>query len=68
MRAAGRVASDLLPAATSTGGGPAGGRVLTGTRNTVAWASLGHAVAAYDIALTYAQQRTQFGSRSPPSR
>jgi glutaryl-CoA dehydrogenase len=37
------------------------GRVLTGTRNTVAWASLGHAVAAYDIALTYAQQRTQFG-------
>jgi glutaryl-CoA dehydrogenase len=37
------------------------GRVLTGTRNTVAWASLGHAVAAYEIALTYAQQRTQFG-------
>jgi len=37
------------------------GRVLTGTRNTVAWASLGHAVAAYDIALTYAQQRNQFG-------
>jgi glutaryl-CoA dehydrogenase len=37
------------------------GRVLTGTRNTVAWASLGHAVAAYEIALTYAQDRTQFG-------
>jgi glutaryl-CoA dehydrogenase len=37
------------------------GKVLTGTRNTVAWASLGHAVAAYDIALTYAQERTQFG-------
>ena len=32
-----------------------------GTRNTVAWASLGNAVAAYDIALTYAQRRTQFG-------
>ena len=27
----------------------------------MAWASLGHAVAAYEIALTYAQQRTQFG-------
>jgi glutaryl-CoA dehydrogenase len=36
-------------------------KVLKGTRNTVAWASAGHAVAAYDIALTYAQRRTQFG-------
>jgi glutaryl-CoA dehydrogenase len=36
-------------------------RVLMGTRNTVAWASLGNAVAAYDIALTYAQRRIQFG-------
>jgi glutaryl-CoA dehydrogenase len=36
-------------------------KVLAGTRNTVAWASLGHGVAAYDIALNYAQRRTQFG-------
>ena len=35
--------------------------VLAGTRNTVAWASLGHAVAAYEIALTYAKERQQFG-------
>jgi len=35
--------------------------VLKGTRNTVAWASAGHGVAAYDIALNYAQRRTQFG-------
>jgi glutaryl-CoA dehydrogenase len=37
------------------------GRVLTATRGTVAWAALGHAVAAYDAALTYTRQRTQFG-------
>jgi glutaryl-CoA dehydrogenase len=37
------------------------GRVLTTTRSTVAWAALGHAVAAYDAALTYTRQRTQFG-------
>jgi glutaryl-CoA dehydrogenase len=37
------------------------GRVLTGTRNTVAWGSLGHAVAAYEIALAYAKERQQFG-------
>ncbi len=36
-------------------------RVLKGTRNTVAWGSAGHGVAAYDIALNYAQRRTQFG-------
>ena len=36
-------------------------RVLAGTRNAVAWAALGHAVAAYDTALTYTKQRTQFG-------
>jgi glutaryl-CoA dehydrogenase len=36
-------------------------KVLMGTRNTVAWASLGNAVSAYDIALTYAQRRIQFG-------
>jgi glutaryl-CoA dehydrogenase len=37
------------------------GKVLAGTRNSVAWASAGHAVAAYDIALNYAQRRKQFG-------
>jgi len=36
-------------------------KVLMGTRNAVAWSSTGHAVAAYEIALTYAQRRTQFG-------
>ena len=36
-------------------------KVLMGTRNTVAWASTGNAVSAYDIALTYAQGRIQFG-------
>jgi glutaryl-CoA dehydrogenase len=37
------------------------GRVLAGTRSTCAWAGLGHAVAAYDTALTYAKRREQFG-------
>jgi glutaryl-CoA dehydrogenase len=37
------------------------GRVLTATRSTAAWAALGHAVAAYDAALTYTKQRIQFG-------
>jgi glutaryl-CoA dehydrogenase len=37
------------------------GRVLVDTRSTCAWAALGHAVAAYDTALTYARQREQFG-------
>src|SRR6185312_1645397 len=36
-------------------------RVLVTTRVTCAWAALGHAVAAYDIALTYAKRRKQFG-------
>jgi glutaryl-CoA dehydrogenase len=36
-------------------------RILAGTRNTCAWAALGHAVAAYDTALTYAKRREQFG-------
>jgi glutaryl-CoA dehydrogenase len=36
-------------------------KVLAGTRNTVAWGSLGHGVAAYDVALNYAQRRIQFG-------
>ena len=35
--------------------------MLKGTRNTVAWGSAGHAVAAYGIALNHAQRRTQFG-------
>ncbi|HEV3129652.1 MAG TPA: acyl-CoA dehydrogenase family protein, partial [Solirubrobacteraceae bacterium] len=36
-------------------------RVLAGTRSTCAWAALGHAVAAYDTALTYVKRRHQFG-------
>ena len=35
--------------------------VLAGTRNTVAWGALGHAVAAYDAARSYCGQRVQFG-------
>jgi glutaryl-CoA dehydrogenase len=37
------------------------GRVLAATRSTCAWAALGHAVASYDAALSYAKQREQFG-------
>jgi glutaryl-CoA dehydrogenase len=37
------------------------GRVLVTTRGTCAWGALGHAVAAYDIALTYVKRRHQFG-------
>ena len=37
------------------------GRVLVTTRTTCAWGALGHAVAAYDAALTYSKQREQFG-------
>ena len=37
------------------------GRVLTATRGGAAWEALGHAVAAYEIALDYAQHREQFG-------
>jgi glutaryl-CoA dehydrogenase len=36
-------------------------RVLAGTRQAVAWAALGHATAAYDIAMAYCRQRRQFG-------
>jgi len=36
-------------------------RVLAGTRNAVAWGALGHATAAYEIALRYCTERTQFG-------
>lgn len=35
--------------------------VLVSTRNTCAWAALGHATAAYEIARQYAGQREQFG-------
>jgi glutaryl-CoA dehydrogenase len=37
------------------------GRVLASTRAACAWMALGHAVSAYDSALTYARQRSQFG-------
>ena len=37
------------------------GRVLAGTRQAVAWAALGHATAAYEIAMAYCGQRRQFG-------
>jgi glutaryl-CoA dehydrogenase len=37
------------------------GRVLAATRGTVAWSALGHAVAAYDAARSYCEQRVQFG-------
>jgi glutaryl-CoA dehydrogenase len=36
-------------------------RVLARTRGSAAWESLGHAIAAYDIALNYAKTRHQFG-------
>jgi glutaryl-CoA dehydrogenase len=36
-------------------------RVLAGTRNAVAWGALGHATAAYEIAVQYCTERTQFG-------
>jgi len=37
------------------------GRVLSTTRNSVAWGALGHATAAYEVALDYCTQREQFG-------
>jgi glutaryl-CoA dehydrogenase len=36
-------------------------RVLTATRSGVAWEAVGHAIAGYEIALTYAKERIQFG-------
>lgn len=36
-------------------------QVLTATRVIVAWEALGHAMAAYEIALAYAKKRIQFG-------
>lgn len=50
--------SNRLPGANSF---KDAGRVLAGTRNTVAWAALGHATAAYEIAAAYTRQRLQFG-------
>ncbi|WP_243226879.1 acyl-CoA dehydrogenase family protein [Microbacterium sp. CIAB417] len=35
--------------------------VLYSTRSGVAWSALGHAMACYETALSYAQQRVQFG-------
>ena len=37
------------------------GRVLATSRQAVAWEALGHAVAAYEGAVTYALRREQFG-------
>jgi len=37
------------------------GGVLASTRNTVAWAALGHATAAFEAAMSYCRQRVQFG-------
>src|SRR2546430_396266 len=50
--------SSRLPAANSS---KDAGRILAGTRNTVAWGALGHATAAFDAAAAYCRQRTQFG-------
>ena len=50
--------ADRLPGAHSF---KDAGRVLAGTRNAVAWGALGHATAAYEIALAYCRQRRQFG-------
>ncbi|MBV8348467.1 MAG: acyl-CoA dehydrogenase family protein [Mycolicibacterium sp.] len=36
-------------------------KVLKATRASCAWSALGHAIAGYDAALSYAAQRTQFG-------
>lgn len=36
-------------------------KVLTATRAMVAWECIGHAVASYEAALTYAKEREQFG-------
>jgi glutaryl-CoA dehydrogenase len=47
-----------LPGANSF---KAAGQVLAGTRNAVAWAALGHATAAYEVAVAYCKQREQFG-------
>lgn len=50
--------SDRLPGANSF---KDTGRVLAATRSSCAWMALGHAVAGYEAALTYALRREQFG-------
>jgi glutaryl-CoA dehydrogenase len=50
--------ADRLPLADSF---KAAALILAGTRNAVAWGALGHATAAYDIAITYCTKRSQFG-------
>jgi glutaryl-CoA dehydrogenase len=50
--------SNRLPRARSLADAAA---VLAGTRQTVAWSALGHATAAYDIAMAYCRDRVQFG-------
>ncbi len=51
-------AGNVLPGAQSF---KDAGRVLASTRIAVAWGALGDAVAAYEAALAYTKQRTQFG-------
>lgn len=51
-------AANLLPGAKTF---KDAGMVLKATRASCAWSALGHAVAGYDAALTYASQRKQFG-------
>jgi glutaryl-CoA dehydrogenase len=51
-------AEGVLPGATAF---RAAARVLASTRAACAWMALGHAVGAYDAALTYARRREQFG-------
>jgi len=51
-------AEDRLPGANSFKDCAA---ILTGTRSGCAWMALGHAVAGFDTALTYAKRREQFG-------
>ncbi len=51
-------ADDVLPGGRSF---KDTGRVLASTRGSVAWGALGHATAAYEVALAYSQQREQFG-------
>jgi len=51
-------ASDRLPGANRFADAA---RVLASTRTAVAWGGLGHATAAYEIALAYSRQRQQFG-------
>ncbi len=50
-------ADDVLPGGRSF---KDTGRVLASTRGSVAWGALGHATAAYEVALAYSQQREQF--------